>query len=488
MKETSLTWSVAPSAGYTGAGLLVRYRHPTYALSQDPLIAEVLSRSEEMDRTTALEVYPLMYSSLSGNLSGASLHIASLTTTPSLSTHLFPSVYGPVNPQEGIYRAAGEVPEQAVLFTHSYVNNKGETANFSFAKIVNDVGGNRVGYVIVDLFKSYLSEQLRESNNRFFVDIVVTDNVGFQVVDLFHPENDGDYSGFPYLQSINTRTSGAEVVGDMVVGWRPIMDGRLTVVAVVMARHISSPVQDLAAAMERVQKGDLHLQIRTERRDEIGSLFRGLIDKTVEEQEALRVAELKSLQAQINPHFLYNTLGTIKSIAKLRAVPEIVTITSELSNLLRAGFDAKPETKRLADSIALVRSFVNIQNQRHPNRYTVTIDVDERIMNHTIPPLILQPIVENAFVHGLERKIGPGNLSITGSVVDGRISIVVRDDGVGFDPNDLDDGATHIGLVNVDRRLKLLFGPEYGLTIESSPGAGCAVEVRIPVHDEKETV
>jgi len=505
--------------------LFLRYRSLTYELAQEPIVVDILSASREPDRDTLLEVYQLLYRSLSGDIDGASIHVASRTRTPSLSTHQFPTVYRPMDGRDGISWAANQHPERTVFYTHAYGNEKGETVNISLAKTIRDQDDHIVGYVIIDLFKSFLAETFSQRNDRFFTDVVITDNTSFRAADLFRPENDGTFSNFPYLASIDRTRRGAVVMDDTVIGWAPIVDGALTVicssptelslagigqlvaiagwivlgaaalaagVAIWITRDISRPIHALATAMERVEGGDLSSLVATRRADEIGVLFRGfnrmvteiheLLAKTVEEHEALRIAEIKSLQAQINPHFLYNTLGTIKSIAKLRAVPEIVTIATELGRLLRGSIDSNDRSATLADSIAVVRSFAAIQDLRHPGRYQVSIDIADDAMTCRIPRLILQPIVENAFVHGLEQQVGPGALSITGTVRDGELVLTVADDGAGFDPSELDSDGSHVGLSNVDRRLRLLYGEEYAVEIASTPGDGCTVILRMPAR------
>ena len=508
--------------------LFLRYRSLAYELAQEPMVVDLLTASQEPDRDTRLEVYQLLYRSLSGDIDRASIHVASRTRTPSLSTHQFPTVYRPVDGREGIYRTANQSPARTVLHSESYVNEKGEIVNFSLAKTIRDQDDRIVGYVIIDLFKSFLVETFTRRNNRFFTDAVITDNTSFLVADLFRPENDGTFSNLPYLASIDRLQRDAVVMDDTVIGWTPILDGELTVicssptelslagigqlvaiagwvvlgaaavaaaVAIWITRDISRPIHALAIAMERVEGGDLSSVVETRRADEIGILFRGfnrmvtetreLRAKTVEEHEALRIAEIKSLQAQINPHFLYNTLGTIKSIAKLRSVPEIVTITTELGRLLRGSIDSNERSATLADSIAVIRSFTAIQDLRHPGKYHVSIDIEDDALNCRIPRLILQPIVENAFVHGLEPQVGPGSLSITGTVREEELILTVADDGTGFNPAELDGKGGHIGLTNVDRRLRLLYGEKYAVEIETSPGDGCTVILRMPARIEE---
>ena len=208
-----------------------------------------------------------------------------------------------------------------------------------------------------------------------------------------------------------------------------------------------------------------------------------LLKKTIEEQHEIRVAERKALQAQINPHFLYNTLNTIKSIAKIKGIAEITTIVTQLGKLLRNAIDSKSELVTVSETIELIEGYLSIQKIRHQERLNIEISIDNEILNCKILKLIIQPIVENAIMHGLEEKIGIGNLKILGQKKRNVLLFQIIDDGIGMTKKDillLFEGKKGIGIINVQNRIKLYYGEKYGLDIKSKLNKGTSVSIIIP--------
>jgi len=218
---------------------------------------------------------------------------------------------------------------------------------------------------------------------------------------------------------------------------------------------------------------------------------------------------------QINPHFLYNTLESINWMARMKQAPEIGDMVKALGDLMRvsiSGDDFIP----LKDEIGNISNYLKIQKFRYGDRFEALIHIGEEVGKFMIPKLILQPIVENAIVHGLEDKIENGRIDITGMMEDGNVIIDICDDGVGMneekvrtinrlfaksaedhqnrmepsaipvvdprrDAEPVNDMHMHIGLINVDRRIRLYYGSEYGLFITSAQGAGTCVRARFPL-------
>ncbi|SHI51470.1 sensor histidine kinase [Desulfofundulus thermosubterraneus] len=197
-------------------------------------------------------------------------------------------------------------------------------------------------------------------------------------------------------------------------------------------------------------------------------------------EKSLRLAELKNLQAQIKPHFLFNTLNTITSLVSLNENQKALKTLYALSNLLRCYIHHPEELVSLREELKYVQSYLTIQQTRFGNRLNVTINVPAALQELPVPFLSLQPLVENACIHGLEPKEGSGHLIITGEIKDGICEISVTDDGVGIPREVLDaiNGNSQagagkprgIGLKNVDERLKLYYGPQYGVSLDSHPG------------------
>ncbi len=218
--------------------------------------------------------------------------------------------------------------------------------------------------------------------------------------------------------------------------------------------------------------------------------------QTIYQKELLKQqAELKFLQFQINPHFLYNTLETINWISRIHGVPEAGEIAKALGDLMREGL-READFVPLENEIRNVKNYLLIQQYRYGDKIKVSINIDPSLLQVKTPKFILQPIIENAITHGVDPKIEGGTISVFG-VTDGTDTILtVEDDGVGIPADKLrnllnenirkaDQGKhTHIGLLNVHKRLQLYFGSSYGLTINSEEGAGTVVIIRLPNHPD----
>jgi two-component system sensor histidine kinase YesM len=272
-----------------------------------------------------------------------------------------------------------------------------------------------------------------------------------------------------------------------------------------IARRILDPIRTICNSMEIIKDGNLHERVSLSTHDEFETMAEGfnrMIDQLndqfttgIERQKRLRIAEIKNLQAQIAPHFLYNTLESIKWLAKLGMNDEIKTIVEKLGILLKSGMNFKEDMIPLKDEMRVVNSYIAIQQIRYEDQFTVRIDIEESLLDCMVPNLVIQPIVENALVHGIENKIGGGILEIRGRSSGGDMHIEIRDSGNGIGEDQLktllnDDGGNKsesIGLINVDQRLKLYFGPDYGLLIQSEQGEGTAVTVTMPVRLQRES-
>ncbi len=217
-----------------------------------------------------------------------------------------------------------------------------------------------------------------------------------------------------------------------------------------------------------------------------------------EREILIKQANLATLQSQINPHFLYNTLECIRGIALMENQENIANIALSLSQYFRYSISGKSDIASLQDELSNVRAYAKIQNYRFQNRFVLEIIDDESVANAMLPKLTLQPIVENAILHGLANTVSGGVVSLRVSKVGADLVIVVSDNGCGMTPDELavltqeitagtvpKEGArshTGIGISNVNRRLRLYFSPEYGISVYSCPNVGTDVELRIPYH------
>lgn len=197
-------------------------------------------------------------------------------------------------------------------------------------------------------------------------------------------------------------------------------------------------------------------------------------------------AEFKALQAQINPHFLYNTLNTIMSFC--RTSPETArTLLAHLATLMQRCFDNRAEFISLKNEMDGIVAYLEIAKVRFGSRLAVDIDIDPALEQAQIPPLTLQPLVENALDHGLFPKVSDCHLAINGQLTNEGMVLCIQDNGVGISPQKLAGLMTEserIGVKNVSQRLKSLYGEQYGLSIASHPGGGTQATIRIPYESK----
>lgn len=269
-----------------------------------------------------------------------------------------------------------------------------------------------------------------------------------------------------------------------------------------IARTVVRPVTDLQKTMSRVCEGDFSAKVPVLREDEIGKLgetFNSMTDKIAEllvnideEKHSLWIAETRSLNLQMNPHFLYNTLDLIKWNAKLGRMKEISDITVNLGRLLRRVMNTKNDLVTVAYELGIVRLFIEIQKKHYGSRLQLETDIPADLEQMRIPKLVLQPIAENAVVHGFASKPGNCRIKISGDEEDEFLRFIVEDNGAGMSENVLEsilgfrqNNTHHIGLNNVDRRAKLYGGDNCGLQVESTEGVGTKVVLilkKIPIN------
>lgn len=273
-----------------------------------------------------------------------------------------------------------------------------------------------------------------------------------------------------------------------------------------IARSITLPIQKLRDSMKKVQEGDFKAaDVVIPSQNEIGSLttsfnamthrIEELMEENVKEQEQKRKIELKALQSQINPHFLYNTLDSIIWMAEGKKYEDVVLMTASLARLLRQSISNEDETVLIGQEIQYVKSYLTIQKMRYKDKLEFEINVDPSINSVHIVKLVLQPIVENAIYHGLKYKESKGLLTVTGYQKNQNAVIEITDDGVGMDEETLNHifekhkvnyRSNGVGVYNVQKRLCMYYGKEYGLHYESEPGHGTTVTVTIPMEQEEQ--
>jgi two-component system sensor histidine kinase YesM len=270
--------------------------------------------------------------------------------------------------------------------------------------------------------------------------------------------------------------------------------------SIILSLRISRPIKHLESSMKEVEKGNFDIQVDIQSSNEIGHLsnrfnrmtieIKELMLQNIKEQELKRKSELQVLQAQINPHFLYNTLDSIIWMAETGKSKEVILMTASLAKLFRLSISKGQEFISIFNEIEHIKNYLTIQKMRYKSKLDFEINVDKSILSNKVIKIILQPLVENAIYHGVRNNAGKGYIQITGIRKGNRILLQVIDNGIGMSPEEIhkmyqkdrtSEKGSGIGVQNVNRRIKLHFGDPFGLHFESELGRGTTVNIWLPV-------
>lgn len=269
-----------------------------------------------------------------------------------------------------------------------------------------------------------------------------------------------------------------------------------------ISQSITRPVLHLCETMKSVETGEFVPIGEIKATNEISALAREydimigkineLMERIVSEQESKRKSDLKALQAQINPHFLYNTLDSIIWMGEMGKSDEVVKMTSALSKLFRISISRGKEIISIADEIHHVTSYLTIQEMRYKDKFTYQIDIDDELLQCKILKITLQPLVENAIYHGIKSVDYEGLIIISGYKEKDRVILTVSDNGKGIKPEEFDamlNNSSNLsnqgtGVRNVHGRIQLYFGEQYGLQCSNIEGRGTKISVILPLIDE----
>ena len=266
-------------------------------------------------------------------------------------------------------------------------------------------------------------------------------------------------------------------------------------------RSITMPITRISRVTDQVAKGNLSVRAAAESGAEARMLsdslnamidkINELLDQVTTEQIRLRKAEFELLQAQINPHFLYNTLDTIVWLAEAGDQKRVVSMVGNLSDFFRTSLNQGKDIISIREELAHVRSYLEIQQVRYQDILRYEITVPEDLYEYKIPKITIQPLVENALYHGIKNKRGQGTITVTGERSENGFVLYVRDNGIGMTQERLNEvragiqklsytGKEIYGLYNVNERIRLNFGETYGISIESTYGEGTCVSISLP--------
>lgn len=349
-------------------------------------------------------------------------------------------------------------------------------------------------------------------------------NEKFQEILKFVPSRDGNYTSVINNEKVLVSSNTSEYSGWMINCFIPIkyIDRDISailliillvssvclvimiIISILIAKGISGPIVRLGKKMEQVKKGKFDTRILVDRKDEIGELsltfnemierINDLITTVYETKIKEKEAELNALQAQINPHFLYNTLESIRTLAVLNDDYDTSKMITALGKFLRLKINSDQRTITVEREVEHAESYISLMHMKFKGKISFKVHVDRGIYKYRMVKLTFQPVIENAICHGLKNGEYPGEISLTGRMENDLLVFEIKDNGCGMEEGELslliqrintglkeENTSGSIGLKNVNARLKLIFGEEYGLKIDSAIGIGTTVTVKIPV-------
>ncbi|EXX91649.1 hypothetical protein BG53_08605 [Paenibacillus darwinianus] len=425
---------------------------------------------------------------------------------------------------KGCYKDAGD--------TYYFLCVSGNVISF-VVPIFQPQSGYRIGFLVIDINRSYLEEIVATTTGGADEKVLIVTAQDETILSYPYTANlSGITEQYPQLLNleqtqINGKIFGKEsiIVSDSISysNWRIVrmIDtakinesmnqlGQIGLLALLLSLIISSvasyrlsiyftkPIIELNRKIKQFEKGNMETRIDIIRSDELGQLSNSfnkmvvkldtLLKRTIEEEQKKSEMEFELLQSQINPHFLYNTLDSIRWLAVIQNVENIGHMTTSLIQLLKYSISHKGRMVTLSEEISMIKNYITIQKYRYGDIFEVEFDIEDEARDCRALNLILQPLVENAIYHGMESREEGGVIRIEAYIRDGEhLEISVVDNGLGMDENEWRSGAgvtkkmhTGIGLKNVEERIKLYFGEQYGLTISSSIGEGTKMTIVLP--------
>lgn len=442
-----------------------------------------------------------------------------------------------------------EMPDKDILFENAnlskgrsvLVNNINDADTIQMIKMVKDLQTYKpIGYIRFGLKRNYIEKMAKNINFGSDGSVVIFDENLNKISGIAHDsalskllKEKPSIGNFSYSEGKNEYTAvhiHSDSTGWTTVGVIPLryinkdLAGiqYLTViiivltiiigvtVSVIIAQSLILPLENTVNALEKFSRGDFAVRLKENRCDEIGKLNRifnkaikeinELMQKVTQSEILNKEMEFKTLQSQMNPHFLYNTLDTINWLAFKEKQTEICNLVAAISSLIRASISNKKSIITIEQELDYVKNYIYIQHIRYKDRFDIIYDIDESLLKQAVPKLIIQPIVENAIIHGIENSKNKNLLYISVKRENECIIIIVKDTGIGMTDEKVSEllkeplnaegdeqkAHTNLGLYAVHKRIQLMYGDLYGLTVQSQAGEGTTVTLHIPFTKKQE--
>ena len=442
-----------------------------------------------------------------------------------------------------------EIPDKDILFENAnlskgrsvLVNNINDADTIQMIKMVKDLQTYKpIGYIRFGLKRNYIEKMAKNINFGSDGSVVIFDENLNKISGIAHDsvlskllKEKPSIGNFSYSEGKNEYTAvhiHSDSTGWTTVGVIPLryinkdLAGiqYLTViiivltiiigvtVSVIIAQSLILPLENTVNALEKFSRGDFAVRLKENRCDEIGKLNRifnkaikeinELMQKVTQSEILNKEMEFKTLQSQMNPHFLYNTLDTINWLAFKEKQTEICNLVAAISSLIRASISNKKSIITIEQELDYVKNYIYIQHIRYKDRFDTIYDIDESLLKQAVPKLIIQPIVENAIIHGIENSKNKNLLYISVKRENECIIIIVKDTGIGMTDEKVSEllkeplnaegdeqkAHTNLGLYAVHKRIQLMYGDLYGLTVQSQAGEGTTVTLHIPFTKKQE--
>ena len=507
-------------------GLYTGFRQTALALRASPYVAPALASGQQ----GSAMVYSELYSATEGSRSAARFDLCDSRGVSLYSTGSTP-LETTLSPNWGVLYAAGQT--RGLAFSQVDGGEGSGAVLFQGAARISDGQGGTAGYLVISMtrgdFQRLLEDQHAGQSDLLLLSAywrpVYTSQASL-AEDLAPLLREQLLAGEPLHlaeEGLFYRAAVHEEMGLYVVLQRPhsltpdtrrllttVTVGSALVCVVLsvlmslrLSRQMFRPIQRLHGAISQVVRNNLNVYVPPGQDDELGQLahrFNGMVaalrrnqEQLVENQRELNQAQIRMLQAQLNPHFLCNTLDTMKWISKINQVPQVALMSTDLADILR--FCISPdEFVPLRREVDILRRYMEIQSIRLSGRCRFEVDLPSELEDCMVPKMILQPIVENAVLHGLD-GVEDGVVRVEARAEGERLLVAVFDNGRGL-PQEMvgpyvrgcePGGRSHLGLYNVDTILKKHYGPDYGLYLDRRPdGPGAVVTATLPLRKEED--